>query len=225
MAIAPLRKVTLIGRATDKHAIVAGMQRLACMHVIDLAGDARPPAWEHPERNHLAEALKYLKQCSTTRPAFEDDSEKDVSRVAKEALINRDKHLELEEERDSLIEAIEMTKPWGEFSLPDADSLGGMQLWFYRIRHRSKATIPPDVTYQDISRDREYRYFIVIAADPPESLPQPLTLDGRSLSELKKRLASVELAIEESEIERIALTRWVTPMEEHLQEAENQIER
>jgi V/A-type H+-transporting ATPase subunit I len=225
MSIAPLRKVTLIGPAVEKDELVAGMQRLACMHVIDLAGDEGARPWEHPAHSDLFVALQYLRRCRTKRPAAETPSQEEVYQAAKDVLGNRQRRLELQEERDSLTDAIAQTEPWGEFEAPTAEVLGGQNLWFYRFRHSDLAELRPGVVRQVISRDRGFSYVAVVSPQPLEGLAPPLKLDPRPLSELRRQLSRAEKELEETEVERIALTRWIAPLEQCLFEAECQIER
>jgi V/A-type H+-transporting ATPase subunit I len=226
MAIAPLRKVTLIGRAVQKDDIVQGMQRLACMHVIDLAGENKPPPWEHPTHSDLFAALKYLQQCPTQRPPSTQSSEYNAKRITEEVLANRNRRRTLQEEKETLVDAIDQVQPWGEFVMPAEETLGGQAIWFYRIRHRNLADVPADVVREIISADREFNYLVVIAPKPPEGMPAPpLKLDERPLSQLREELSAVEKKLEATEVERIALTRWTDALRRDLHEAEREIER
>src|SRR6056297_3140919 len=206
MAITPLRNVTLIGRVAEKESVLTGVQKLACVHLIDAAGATSSSFGEHPIHSDLFAAIKYLQQCPVQRPSASDLSEYDAHRIAAEVLANRDRKRQLHERVESLTDAIAQAEPWGEFRRPDQTELGGQQLWFYRVRHRELDKLPGDLVTTVVSNDREFTYVVVVAPQPPGTMPgTQVQLDGRPLSELREQLAHVKQDIEANEVERIAL--------------------
>ncbi|KAA5539711.1 V-type ATP synthase subunit I [Roseiconus nitratireducens] len=226
MAIVPLSRVTFVGSEAQRESMLEGLQQLGCLHVLDISGEEDSQPWEHPKRNDMHAALRYLQQCPVQRPEVTHPTDYHAHQITDQALANRDRLRELHKQREDLGEAIERTRPWGEFRLPSGNALKGQSLWFYRLRHRQLSELPPDTVHTVINRDREFCYVVVVAPELPSEMPvPPIELDRRPLSELRAELARVEEEIEAANLERMSLTRWVSLLHRDLATADLEVER
>ncbi len=236
MAIVALHHITLIGELTYRDQAVLQLQRLGCVHVLDL-GNTEPQAI-HPKEHaiELKPAIAYLDRCSEKRPApsqapqaglSEQEAVKQI--VEKVSQIENDSRL-LAEERETVSEAIEQTRPWGNFKIPAAEELCDQQLFFYRLTHRQaswlQATLLQKYVAQRINTDRQHQYWLIISSQAPAELPcEPQHLDSRSLDELRARLSEIEQQQERLQVQRIALTRWLDRLRSHLADVEDEAVR
>ena len=223
MAIVKLNKVTLYGCEPQRDAVLRGLQDLGCVHLVDLHGPDKPEYLGDKARSEVHEAIKYLELCPDQRPAATHTSEYDRSRITRRTLINRRAHEDLGEEREKLKRAIAATAAWGDFELPDPASLGGLQLWLYRLRHSEMERLAElDYVWQLVSRTSRFDHVVVVSPSEPKGVPgRPVTLDHRSRSELLGRLEEVERLLERLDLERIALTRWIVQLREDMEAADD----
>ncbi len=111
MAIVPINNITLYGSIDQKQAVLEGLQRLGCAHLINLTpatGDGKPGRGYSTEAQ---EALQYLSTCPDRHQQAENPLGFDFATVEHEALTIRQRHDELLGERDSLAKAIDAVKP------------------------------------------------------------------------------------------------------------------
>jgi V/A-type H+-transporting ATPase subunit I len=223
MAIVQLRKLTLIGRDSQRERVLMDLQGMGCMHVIDLPrmGTRQDPSL--PLAMELRAALRYLEACPDQRPVAASGKDYDPQVVVQLAMENETVQRGLQDERRELREAIEQLKPWGEFQLPPASELAGQQLWFYRVRHwQADAFRRLSQPTQLVARDIEFEYWLVIAPDEVPGLPVPkVDLGNRPLSELQQSLESIDQRLEQLELERIALTKWIKRLRAELTAADD----
>ena len=76
-----------------------------------------------------------------------------------------------------------------------------------------------------VHRDNRQSWIVVIHPDEPprDVLPVPRTLAGAlSLTEVRRRLETAELELEEIQAEHVALTRWIYLLSTHLAQAEDE---
>ena len=211
MSIVELAKVTVLGLAARKAETIAELQELGCMHLIPLddAGLAQPAAG--PSRQSR-EALHFLASCTYQRRQVTDPARFDPVAVESMAL-QLQKHLfELQERRDFLAGRLENLAPWGDFSFAPLDEMGGQRLWFYVVpQHEIEAFETIDADWEIVNSDHRFHYVIVVSSEEPTDMPVERTLTGaRSPAELASELEEVEMAIEDQEAQRAALTRWCT---------------
>lgn len=228
MAIVPLKKITLYGLASQRDAVVADLQQLGCVHLIDLSVDKSSKAALPAERHTAMEAVRYLQatpiQNSNQYQRYTDGLS--CLAVAQQALANRDRRDALSDERDYLLDSIEQVRPWGSFVLPDGKQLGGQQLWFYVVAKRQVTELPANQVWQIVNQDRQNLYVVVVSRDEPELFPgDQVTLDRRPLTELQHRLEVVDEELESLHWQRVALTRWLTLLQRDLNEADDQLAR
>ena len=210
MAIASMVKVTLIGTADQRDAVLDGLQDLGCVHLIDLADEppSGPPA---PDiSSETLQAVKFLRACPTRRRAVQDGRGFRFEEVVHEALHIEQRQQQLQDERDELKLAVRNLLPWGDFRLPPLGELGDLRLWFYIVPHyRMRSLTERDEPWHVVSRDSRFTYLVVVSPTQPDDMPVPrVRLDDRPLSQLQERLESVELELEDLHWQRVALTRW-----------------
>lgn len=210
MAIVPVSKITLYGIIDQKEAVLEGLQRLGCAHLINLTpgtGEGRPGRGFSVEAH---EALQYLHACPIQRQQAKNPKDFDFDAVEHEALEIRQRHQKLLDERDLLVNAIEVTGPWGEFHLPVEEECGALRFWFYVVPHYKMEMIRESgFVWQAVARDERFNYVVVVHPDEPQGMPVgPENLDPRSLSRLTRRLEDVELELEKLHWRRVELTRW-----------------
>ena len=96
MAIVPLQRVTLIGDLKDRDPVLLELQRLGCVHLVDLVNDGSKPQGMAIRAEDLKAAIAYLDSCPEKRPppsrstrrgaAKTTSSHGDVTRIAAEVL-------------------------------------------------------------------------------------------------------------------------------------------
>lgn len=224
MAIVPVNKITLYGIADEKEAVLDGLQRLGCAHVVNLSpgtGEGRPERGYSIEAH---EALQYLRECPVQRQEARDREDFDFVAVEREALEIRRRQQELSDERELLAGAIDATAPWGEFHLPAEDNRGGLRFWFYVVPHyRMEAIRELDLVWQTVARDERFEYVVVVHPNEPQDMPvAPQDLDPRSLSQLERRMEEVDLELAKLHWRRVELTRWCREMKQAMAEADDQ---
>jgi V/A-type H+-transporting ATPase subunit I len=236
LAIVPLHRIALIGELKYRDQAIQELQRLGCVHVLDLANTESHSSFSSEHAIDLKPAIAYLDRCSEKRPpptrspqARLSDHE-EVKQIVEEVLqIENDSRL-LAEERETVSDAIEQIRPWGNFKTPAAEELSDQQLFFYRLTHRQASrlttTLRQKYVAQRINADRQYQYWLFISSQPPAEMPcEPQRLDSRSLNELQARLAEIEQQRERLQVQRIALTRWLNRLRSHLAEVEDEAVR
>ncbi len=210
MSIAPLLRVTLWGRAAHKDEALAGLQALGCVHLEPLVPCAIAQDAASSARTSSREALRYLLSCPHQRRQLTDESRFDAGEVERRALAIRREVADLRDEADALQKRITELEPWGDFDLSPLAGRRDVRLWFYAVPHYQLAKVEDlGLTFEVVARDHRFCYVVVISGELPKGMPVRRTRTGkRSLSELQRRLAEVELAIEDLEAERASLSRW-----------------
>lgn len=208
MSIVPLSKVTLFGHRDDKEAVLDALQTMGCLHIIPL-GDGQRREGTEGASSEAREALRYLLSCRRRRRQVTDPARFDAHGVETRALEIQRLVRDLEDEQDRLEERIAEVRPWGDFTLPPAQSLRGLRLWFYVVPLHEVKRIPEEAIAEVVARDHRFAYVVAIALEEPAGMPVPRTRTGkRSLYQLERRLEEVELALEDLQAERASLTRW-----------------
>lgn len=224
MAIVPLKKIGLFGTIAEKATVLAGLQSLGCVHLVNLTpgtGEGRPLPGFSAETH---DALKYLHTCPIQSPLVADAQEFDFPAVMDEALQIRQREQKLNDEGDFLVKAIDTVKVWGDFDLPSEGELPGLQLWFYVVPHYRREVVErSELVWQAVGRDDRFEYIVVVHPDKPENMPvSPRTMDPRSLSLLTHRHSEVEQELDSLHQRRIAITQWYGLMVETMLAADDQ---
>lgn len=226
MAIVPLDRVSFAGPAANRDAVIRALQQRGCLHLVNLSKQETESVTPGGAVSaETREALKYLKNSPYLRRQAKDDRGFEMEEVVDEALEIKREVKELEDERDYLIKAIEQLEPWGEFELPEKEELRGLRFWFLLIPAHELPGLEGYI-YQEIRRDQQQVYVVVLSEQPPKDLPGQLVhLDPRPLSELRRRSEQVEAELEELQLRRIWLTRWCERMEVNMARADDSLAR
>ena len=227
MSIVPLNKVTVCGLSHDQETVLEGLQRLGCLHLIPLQPPPKEPETALSPRDEDAhKALLYLMDVGRRRRQVMDDVDFDLDQVVEAALINKQQRRDTEDRQYFLVKRIQALEPWGNFTLPDIDQLGGYRLWFYQVPHAKMKLIKDlEHPWQQISADHRFAYIVVISKQEPaaDAMPTPRTLTGAtSLEELKHELQRVEILLEDLDAEHEALSRWIFLLSKNLARADDQ---
>jgi V/A-type H+-transporting ATPase subunit I len=226
MAIVPLVKVTLYGPAAEKDGVLDGLQRLGCLHLVDLNPSAAPDRVAQPSAAEARAALRWLED-SPRRRRPRRTADFDPLAVAREAHEIRERARALDEERQQLGARIADLEPWGEFELPGWAREGELRFWFhlvplYQLELLNAVAAPWTI----VGKDHRFARVVAVAAEAPAGMPgTPAALDARRLSALRARLEEVEVALEELEDRRVGLTRHVEALRSALDETEDRVAR
>jgi len=226
MTIAPLKKVTICGLATEKAELLQELQTLGCLHLLPLRPapkEAENVATPRAEAAHAA--LKFLTSLPQRRRQVLRDPRFDVEGLVKQALELKQRLREATDRRDFLLHRIAEIEPWGDLLFPPEASLAGYRLWFYCLPLGMLASLQRvEQPWQILRKDHRFAYAVVIAKEEPEGdlLPVPRTHTGAlPVSELKAQLEDTEVEIEDLTAQRLALTRFIYLLSANIAEAEN----
>lgn len=227
MSIVALNKVTVFGLPDDKQSILEDLQTLGCMHLIALQPPPRTSEFVAADTAaDTRQALRYIMDVKRRRRQVRSESEFDPKQVIADALANKQKRRETEDKKLFLNARLNALKPWGNFTIPAAEDLGGYRLWFYRLPHtKIKALETLNFPWQSVGSDHRHMYVVVVAkAEPPaDALPVERTHAGSiSPAELEDQLEKVEVELDEIEAEGEALSRWIFLLSRNLLRAEDQ---
>jgi V/A-type H+-transporting ATPase subunit I len=227
MSIVSLKKLTLCGLKPEKIEVLKKLQLLGSAHLIPLNKQIfSTEITTQKLTEKTVEALKYLIQCTKKRHQINDDENFDLHKVVQQVLQIKTDYRILNDQRDFLINRIKEIKPWGDFNLSTEVDLGGIKFWFYIIPKRLMKLLQDDLVFQIVHADSTHCFVVVLAEQEPftASVPVPRTHTGKiPLSELKRNLQSIELALEDKQAERQSLTRWITLIAQNLAENEDTV--
>ncbi|WP_166823052.1 V-type ATP synthase subunit I [Thalassoroseus pseudoceratinae] len=220
MAIVELKRATLFGTNSQQTVIIDGLQKLGCMHLINL----RETPVQAPQlvSKEARETLKYLTSSPTQRRQEKSRYRFDREKLIRDVLEIKQQKERRISERDDLKKAITDLEPWGEFQLPDADETGGLRFWFFQVPRHRLTEIPDEINWYVANEGPRFAYVVVLAHESPELPFPPLELDRRPLSELRQELQRIEHELEELDWKRVTLTRWRTLLKKDLDAADDQ---
>ncbi|MGK7911522.1 MAG: V-type ATP synthase subunit I [Synechococcus sp.] len=227
MTIIALNKVTVCGASTDKEIVLAGLQKLGCLHLIPL--QAAPEDTDDAAANQdtpARQAWRHLISAPRMRKQVRDRERFNLDGIVRATLKNKRRFREVEDRRAFLAHRIDQLTQWGNFVLPE-ETLGGYRLWFYRVPH-NKAKLLGDVElpWQKLSEDNQYLYVAVMAQEEPgpDVFPVPRTHTGSlPLEELERQLDATEIELEDLTAEHESLSRWRYLLEKSLNRAEDEV--
>lgn len=229
MSVAPVKKVTLAGRRTQKEETLAHLQALGCMHVVPLVDAPREPEKAVTRAAEDAyKALRFLTPLEGERRQVQRDEGFDVYAFIDEVLTLKQKTREVGDRRDFLADRIETLRPWGELVFPGHEATSGYLLWFYELPVKERAALQAlDVPWEVVAADARTLYVVVIAPHEPDEdlLPVPRSHVGSEpISELEIRLIEAEIDLEALHADRLAQTRYLKLLRSHMSEAETKAE-
>ncbi|MCP5245976.1 MAG: V-type ATP synthase subunit I [Burkholderiales bacterium] len=224
MSIVKLQRVTLCGMVKEKEAVLDQLQYLGCLHLNSLRtseadGDA---ASDRPEIAYRA--LRHLGDTPDKRLQIRSDPDFNMHAVVEKAEENRLALIAAQRRQEELETHIRLQIPWGDFTPPSPDELGGYKFWYYQVPNYQLSRIAADLIHQVVQRDDRFAYVVVISQNEPAPglVPVPRSLVGhRSLSSLYHLLERNSQHIEELNFERLSLTRWIFLITQHLARAED----
>lgn len=207
-----MQRVTLCGLMQDKAATLDRLQALGVLHLIPLRTPG-PLEIKDPEKRHRAEsAFRHVATSPAQLRPYRLDAEFDVDQVVGQILVNRARLRELSDRRDELRMRVRELAPWGEFSFPPLDELAGYRIWLYALPVRERHTLEKlELPWQIVGRAPTVLHVAVMSREEPpdDLLPVKRTLAGSTpLSRQRAELEDIEIAIEQTEAEWAALTRW-----------------
>ena len=227
MTIVPLKKVTVLGLKVEQKAILEGLQRLGCMHLIPLQPPDQELGFGYSDRYKEAqEALRHIMEVPRRRHQVREETDFDLDGVVKAALANKQQLREAEDQKLFLTNRLKRLAPWGNFTLPDLKELGGYRLWFYQVPHtKAKQIQKLELPWQIMGKDNLNVYLVVVAKkEPPANmLPVPRTHAGSvSPKQIKHQLEQLEIQLDEIRAEHEALSRWILLLSKNLARVEDQ---
>ena len=227
MSIVPLVKATFYGPSSERDAVLDGLQQLGCLHLNDLRAGAAEATQVAPSSADARAALQYLEDSPVRRRPVRRGADLDIQAAVKEALDIRDRSRALQEERAQLRKWIVDREPWGDFELPEWAREGPLRFWFYVVpNHQLRRMQVLDLSWRVVARDHRCTYVVVIATERPPDMPvPPVSLEPRSLSQLRARLEQVERDLEELDYRRIGLTLYRDILRDALDELDDRAAR
>jgi V/A-type H+-transporting ATPase subunit I len=228
MSIVTLSKVTVFGLVVERDAILDGLQRLGCIHLIPLQPPAKDMGFGVSDRYEDAQkALRYIMDVPRRRHQVRDATAFNLDQVVTAALANKQRRREVEDKKLFLADRLAKLAPWGHFILPDVEDLGGYQLWFYQIPHTKTPHLQTlELPWQIVGQDHLNLYLVVIAkTEPPaDFLPVPRTHTGAvSPDTLERQLNQIEIELDDIQAEHEALSRWIFLLAKNLALVEDQV--
>ena len=236
MSIAPLKKVSIAGRLSDRAAVIAALQRFGHLHIIDRDAEdedvplqvASPTNREEAlstRSRRVEQAIRFLEQSAQHRRPLRRLESFHLEPVVDEVLSVKERIRELENRRDQLEERVELMRPWGNFRFPPDTLVEHFRLWFYRVPVNQRSALNSlDIPWQIVGRDSRLLYVVLIAVEEPPLNAMPVArehLGSHSLVELEDGLEDAELALESLYSRREELTRYLDLLKRHKAKADN----
>lgn len=225
MSIVKLKKITLYGCLSEKLQILDELQSLGCMHITSLYVPENLLDKEDAGGFlQTRETLKYLNNCPNKLKQIKNAPSFDPASIEQQVLHNKHQMEEQQGEKDIVKHKIEELTPWGNFALPDPKELAGQKFWFYIVPHQEMKNINlQTICAETVQKDSRFSYVVVVAENEPEFMPgAQVKLPNDSLNALNLRLDQIEFAIEDLQLERVNLTRWLDLLEKNLFRLEDQ---
>lgn len=212
MSIARLRRVSLCGPLADKAAVLEALQAIGVLHLIRLREPTglRPP--DPAERHRARTAFRHLADAPEQALPYRLDHPFDLDEVVGKVMANRRALRELADRRDDLAARIADLEPWGEFTLPPLEALGGLRVWLYPVPIKERKALERlALPWAIVGRGPTTLHVAVVSADEPpgDAVPAKRIRAGAGpLSRLKRALEDIEIEIDKAQAERKSLTRW-----------------
>ncbi len=229
MSIAQLKKISIVGRLSDKESTLQFLQALACLHIIPLVEkplEIEKTALRNAEHAH--KALRFLSSVAQPRRQVSQDADFNVAEFVSSVLELKQSTRECHDKCDFLKSRIKAIKPWGNIDFIDDSQLVGFHFWFYQLPLKDKKYLDEvKLPWQLISADNRFLFVVLIAAEEPDAslLPVPRTHVGSvPMAELVIQLEETEVQLESLQAEQLAMTRYLTLLRQNLSIAETQAE-
>ena len=227
MAILPLKKVTVIGSLKDKEDVIKGLQIVGCVHLITPEGASPDSGMEVSEApKDTIQALRYLNECPKKRHLITVCPRIDIEDLVKKVLNNKNRTREVADHCDFLKQRIKELEPWGDFVLPNEESLSKLRFWFYKVPNKLMRQVQGKTfPWETIFKDNQFNYVVLISSEEPAADSMPVLrshLGAIPLSTLYEELNNSNLELEDLQAERESLTRWILMIVKNLAKAHDQ---
>ncbi|OEH46017.1 hypothetical protein lpari_02995 [Legionella parisiensis] len=213
MSIASFVKVSILGPSQCKTDILNALQELGCIHLIA----TNPPiklaltASSTTLVDQIKAALLYLKNSPEHKKPRLVSKEFNADQVVKQILNNQhDLRLAIDRQ-EFLTKRIREVAEWGYFTLPPEKDLGGVKLWFYKIKLKEIFCLPQDSTVQEVYRNNRDVFIILLSEQEPKDEQFPferIHTGSVALNALHAELDELDEQIEDLQDERRHLTRY-----------------
>jgi V/A-type H+-transporting ATPase subunit I len=210
VSIVALNHVLLIGTAADKADTLSDLQSLGCLELVPLRKrESAPGAAPRPR---ALEALHFLLSCPRRRKQATSGEGFDAEEVERQALEVAKRLKDCEDLSDVLAQRLVELKPFGDFTFPPEEEMGGLKLWFYAVPHGLMSKVTElGLTWLTAASDARNQYIVVVSEQEPENLPVPRVHSGQlSPADLVRKLEDLNAEIDSLQDQRSALTRWCT---------------
>jgi len=231
MSIQLLKKVTLIGELSKKTEVLASLQDIGHIHLMNIAVSKEKPSRTDSLINQnarllsekLKKAINYLDQSPLKRKQYHHVDGIDLQNLVEKILDNQQAKRDFSDLRDRLLERSKSLQPWGNFNFPSGESIEGYRLWFYILPHKYKKSLETiDFPWEIIHQDSNQSWLVIIAKDEPDEHILPVDrihTGSKSLQEVKEKLLETELRLEDIEVERQSFTRYLDILNHYRDEA------
>ena len=216
MAIVKLEKVSIVGQVTRKQSVLKALQQFGELHIIDLKGASKDTALSDKLSDELKKALRYLESSPVKRKQAPYTEELNIEEIIIKTRCNEQRKREYSDKYDALLQREATLSPWGDFELPRLEDIAGNSLWFY-ILPRKYLKCLLDLTYpwEIVHQNHSHAWVVLIGQiEPPaDILPVERFHTGKySLSAITEQRIRAELDLEDIEVERQQLTRYIHVM-------------
>ena len=213
MAITQVLKFTIIGPHNETENILYSLQSLGALHLIPLQKKEidDDESIQLPVKTH--EALRFLMDTRYRMKPSHSLKQIKIEELVTQTLNIKSQRQVLFDQRDELQAFIQRRKVWGDFEFPPLESMKGIRFWFYEVPRSqlglfNKSGLP----WQLVKEFSGTCYVLVLSDSEPSKRQIPLTrvrAGVKSLKSLKQALEEIELQLEELDLQRVSLTRWL----------------
>ncbi|UTW47727.1 V-type ATP synthase subunit I [Bacterioplanoides sp. SCSIO 12839] len=226
MSIVRLKKVTLVGRNQDKQNIVAALQGFGELHIIDKDKPNSAHDLElSPKAQKAYQAIHFLQRTSNPRRALKHARHFDFDRVVAEVLALKDQIRDVADRLEALNDRIVTMKAWGDFNFPPESYVDHFRFWFYRLPVKHRAALEQlSLPWKIVGNQHHELYVVLVSADEPDSQILPVArehLGSLPLSTLLEQREQTELRLEELQVRRQQLCRYLPQLQMDLDQANN----
>ena len=186
--IVPMKKITLFCREEDRQATLRALQKKGVLHVTHV----NPPHCDGIEMarsdyNKLGNVLGILSAIAPTNAGMQDHSAPEIMAHV-ETLIERKKVLD--EQQEKLLREQALLQPFGNFNPAHVAALTGkgIHVRLCRAPAKEKVVIPPGAFFHLLNKDRQYRYFVIMANNHFTCGYEELKLPAYSLAEVEQKI-------------------------------------
>ncbi len=219
MSIVPLARVSIVGINRDQEQLLEDLYQFGCLEIIP-AESAEATTLSADAADRPREALRFLLACPQRRHQSHDTARFDAIDVEAKSLQLQERLVDLQAERDDILQRLIAIRPFGEFNFSSIQEMGNWRCWFYVVPHRELKQLPSRsgsdlagnaYVWEIVRKDNRNHYVVVFSQIEPTFMPFPrIDLGSQGPETLARRLEDVELAIEDVQAERAYLTRWCT---------------